>query len=289
MTPRLYLNAGAMIDPVILYDELQHISGTELYIHPHAAVIRAKHYDARASLDRIASTQKGTGPALADKIMREKFSVAENVHDLEGFTLSRGDFLATGVIFLSTAQGMSLGINSGFFPFTTCRECTVQQALSDARMPARSLRKVIATFRTFPIRVGNTALGSSGGWYPDQQEISWKDLGVPPETTTVTGRQRRIATWSMRQFHECLAVNDPDALFINFLNYLKTPFEAAKFVTDLVNRYKQHMKRDPDFVMLGFGPKSTDVETAFHLDDVSHLINLRMAGVDLRAAEKAGY
>lgn len=285
----LFLNAGSMIDPAILRTELQEFPKTLLSIHPLAAAILPKHYDTVPSLDRIASTQKGTGPALVDKILRKRFAVVENVHDFEDYTLSLGDYARLGVVFVSTAQGFSLGLNSGFYPYTTCRECTVQQALSDARIPARQLRKVIATFRTYPIRVGNTALGESGGWYSDQKEIDWKEIGVEPETTTVTGRQRRVATFSYAQFRECLAINDPDAFFINFLNYIKTPIEATQFVEGLVDKFRRQQKRDPDFVLLGFGPKETDVEIAFTRDEVGQHIFKRMGKVDIEAAEAAGY
>lgn len=286
----LHLNAGAIIDPKILTEELQWLGRSELTLHPHASAILPKHYLPTPSLDAIASTQKGTGPATADKVLRKRFSVVENVHDFEGFKQSKGETERMGVVFISTAQGFSLGINSGFFPHTTQRECTVQQALSDARIPARKLQKVIATFRAFPIRVGSTPLGSSGGWYGDQKELSWSEVGVEPELTTVTQRQRRIATWSDIQFRECLAVNDPDALFINFLNYFKTALEATKFVEDVVSRFTQ-MKgsKGPDFVMLGFGPYARDVEIAFNREDLGNLIFKRMANIDIAAVEKAGY
>lgn len=262
-----------------------------MILHPHATVILPKHYGRQASLDRIASTQKGTGPALSDKILRKRFAVVENVHefDEEGYLIGKGDEARLGVVFISTAQGFSLGLNSGFYPHTTCRECTVQQALTDARMPARRLRKVLTTFRTFPIRVGNTAMGNSGGWYPDQKELDWKDLGVTPETTTVTGRQRRIATWSWAQFHDCLAVNEPDALFLNFMNYLPSPLEATKFAEEVVDRFTKQRGNGPDFMMLGFGPHAYDVELAFTRSDLGQIIFKRMGNVDIAAAEKAGY
>jgi adenylosuccinate synthase len=272
----LHLNAGALIDSKILAEELKNSWDFPLTIHPNATAILSQHYLTITSLDKIASTQKGTGPALSDKLLRKRFAVIENVHEFEFYTQSRGDYTRAGVVFVSTAQGFSLGINSGFYPYTTCRECTVQQALSDAHIPARKLQKVIATFRSFPIRVGDTPFGTSGGWYPDQRELSWGEIGQVPETTTVTGRQRRIATWSDIQFRECVAVNEPDALFLNFLNYLPTAREATKFAEHVVDKFMKYRGVQPDFVMLGFGPKATDVDVAFTREDLGHIISKRM-------------
>lgn len=283
------LNSGAIVDPTILKSELDLVHGLlgcqpDVMIHQHAAAILPKHYQEQSSLSAIASTQKGTGPALSDKILRKRFGVAETVHDFEDLQVLRNAAVSrSGVTFVSTAQGFSLGINTGFYPYTTCRECTVQQALSDARIPARALRKVIATYRTLPIRVGDTAQGSSGGWYPDQKELSWEELNLEPETTTVTGRQRRIATWSWQQFTEGLVVNDPDALFINFLNYLSQE-EARGLVAKAAKRFGETLGRQPDFVMLGFGPRLYDVKIAFDFQDAERYVQEFFGSRSVKAA-----
>jgi adenylosuccinate synthase len=269
----LLLNAGALVDPEILKAESAYLGDGQLLIHPHSTAILPKHYAERSTLGLIASTQKGTGPALSDKVMRDKFAAVENVHDFSGFDVRMPniDWFKQSV-FVSTAQGFSLGLNSGFFPYTTCRECTVQQALSDARIPARWLRKVISTHRVHPIRVGNTVEGTSGPCYPDQKELSWTELGVQPETTTVTGRIRRVFTWSDQQFIECLTVNEPDALFLNFINYLRDPMVAVNFVTAKIKLFHQVRGKLPDFVMLGFGKYLHEVHVAFDENDVTRIV-----------------
>src|SRR5690606_13722124 len=127
------------------------------------------------------------------------------------------------VVFVETAQGFSLGLNSArFYPHVTTRECTVGQALADARIAPSRLRKVAACYRTYPIRVGNSPEGGySGDVYPDQHETSFADMGQPEEMTTVTKRVRRLFTWSREQFRESVAANEPDVLFINFANYVR--------------------------------------------------------------------
>lgn len=268
-THDVIINAGAIIDPFILLDEMgqwfNRPLGSRVLIHPSAALINdaAKQSD-KVTENKIASTGKGVGPALVQKVMRTygKKVLAQQVFppflppeyrswdDLWDWNKDR--------VFVETAQGFSLGINSSrFYPCVTSRECTVGQALSDARIPAQMLRKVVCTFRTYPIRVGNME-SSSGDWYPDQEETTWEALGVTPELTTVTKRVRRVASWSWIQYRECLATNRPDTIFVNFMNYLKDDHQS--FIERLGHEYYDVMGRMPDFGLFGSGPLSSDIQ-----------------------------
>jgi len=168
-------------------------------------------------------------------------------------------------VFVETAQGFSLGINSArFYPHTTSRECTVMQALSDARIPARMLKRSVACFRTFPIRVGNTVTGHSGGHYEDQAETRWEEIGQPPELTTVTKRVRRVFTWSRIQFRECIAANQPDLIFLNFCNYLRE-VGVSQRVNEILDDYFHVTGRYPEAILGGFGPKCEDIHPLWTL------------------------
>lgn len=263
------INAGAVIDAEILLDELEHFmqaDGNRVLIHPSAALITNQAWATdQQTLRKIAGTGKGVGPAMAQKIMRTYGKEGMASHTFAPF-LREGykswDNLwdwNKDVVFVETAQGFSLGLNSArFYPHVTSRECTVGQALADARIPAQMLKKVVATFRTFPIRVGNTE-ASSGDWYPDQEETTWEALGLTPEFTTVTKRVRRVATWSWTQFRECLQTNRPDVLFLNFANYLSLQNLSAH-IYDMKLAYRQEMGHDPEAFLVGKGPYCSDVE-----------------------------
>jgi adenylosuccinate synthase len=267
--PYTLLNAGSVIDSDILRKEhaASGIPPSRLMIHPNAAVITENdRIEDQNTLRRIAGTGKGIGPAIANKVMRtgkvafEEYRpmlppLAEGAREWDDFWRWDKD-----VVFVETAQGFSLGLNSArFYPNVTSRECTVMQAISDARIPYNKVRKVVACFRTFPIRVGNTQ-GSSGGCYEDQNEVSWESLGLEPELTTVTKRVRRVFTWSRVQFRECIAANQPDVIFLNFCNYL-----SAAMLDALLDNIDEDWRRvmgsngPSPTILLGFGPYSRDV------------------------------
>jgi adenylosuccinate synthase len=254
------LNAGAVIDPSILTREIsQHGTNIIVRVHPNAAVVTESALRHETGMhERIGSTGKGVGAAIAAKVMREPLAVAsQHVAALEGAGVQYAIRLGRKAPqFVEVSQGFSLSLNAGgFYPYCTSRDCTVQQALTDAGLHPRDYHQAIAVYRTFPIRVA----GSSGPMYSDQQEISWQSIGQKPEITTVTKKIRRLFTWSRQQFKASVAWNRPEHLFINFMNYLN-PEDRMPFLHQVISDYKDVIGLRPLTVGLGFGPKPEDVE-----------------------------
>jgi adenylosuccinate synthase len=222
-----YLSAGAVINLETLFDEALMFPDLPIFVHPNAAIV--SHEDMAeeqgGTIKAVASTQSGTGACIARKVKRDPSAIAGNI--LGSISIPNNISLMNHNLhpeehayFMEIAQGFSLGINSEFYPHVTSRECTVMQGIADARIPPRFVKRVYMSMRTYPIRVGNLDGHSSGGWYDDQEEITWEELGVEPEFTTVTKRMRRVATFSDVQMIEAIRANDPDFIFMNFMNYL---------------------------------------------------------------------
>lgn len=272
--PQLFLNGGALIDPKIMINELGYYKIPRGYvaIHPNAAKISEADVESDASVRRVISgTGKGTGPAAANKIMRLDPKAVIGGDYAVPWATARGSKRSSDrswdapwdwtedVVFVETAQGFSLGINSQFYPHVTSRECTVGQALADARIPAQMLDKVFMCVRTFPIRVGSVEGSTSGGCYEDQIELTWDEIGQKPELTTVTKRVRRVFSWSRIQFREACAANWPDVVFLNFCNYLDEP-KVAKLVKAIREDAVRVMRKDVT-ILLGYGPENTDIRS----------------------------
>lgn len=256
----VHMNAGAVIAPDVLNEEILAHRMKKVTVHPHASCITeaAVENDAQ-NITGIGSTGKGTGPAQMAKMSRSDHESVVlgnwNRIDAEVKNLMMPEFAVTLV---EVSQGFSLGINSGFYPFTTSRECTVQQAMSDARIPMELYKDAIMVVRSYPIRVA----GNSGPGYPDQQETSWEHLGVEPEITTVTKKVRRVFTWSEQQYMEALYVNRPGVVVLNFANYLvKKGQNVDQFTREKVLRpYISVLGRMPKAILLSFGPETKDVQ-----------------------------
>ncbi len=271
----IYINAGAIVDLDVLCREIEElgIRHAEICVNPNAAVIlpedKEAEADHRSSQAKIASTQKGVGAALARKIRREGPNLGgylrENYRKVpfQVSTVSLNQEMAMGKsVLVEVPQGFSLSLNSsGFYPYTTSRDCTLQQGMSDAGVHPRFFHKSMAVLRTFPIRVGNIMdgdrqVGFSGHVYPDQRETTWADIGQPEERTTVTKRVRRVFTFSAKQYEAMLRHSRPDYVFMNFMNYLD-----HRRAEDLVGRVKQVERANGMATThyYGYGPASDDI------------------------------
>lgn len=257
----IYFCAGAIIDPDVLIREIKErgISEDRIRIHPRASIVedidREEERVEGSSTEGLASTQMGTGRALSRKVNRTS-TLAEGCNLLSkyiskvdvGYLLDQG---CTGL--MEVPQGLGLSINSGLsYPYCTSREVTVSSALTDAGLHPHYLGKVIMVLRTLPIRVGNIVkdgevVGWSGPFYEDSKEVSWDDLALIPERTTVTNRIRRVATFSFKQYKEAINLLRPDYVVLNFSNYL-----TKEGLIELAERL-------PEVTHLGLGPRVEDV------------------------------
>lgn len=259
-------------EEIDLAESLGYLQTAEIVIHPQAMVLRASHKATeQAQLSGIASTMQGSAAAAIEKMLRSKDAntaekVAGDGQDEDGAPLP--EWFASSIatdgeweqilrgatkILAEGSQGHSLGINAGFYPYCTSRDCSPARFLSDMGIPVAMLAKVIGTARTYPIRVGNTPDGYSGDHYPDQTETSFEEIGQPDEYTTVTGRKRRIFTFSMQQLQEAAFWCCPDEIFLNFVNYLGGQEE----VTALTNGIQDNLGVPVTY--FGTGPAHKDI------------------------------
>lgn len=252
------------------YEEVLKWRGSdfELAIHPLATVIDDIDLsNEQQSLTHISSTLQGGCSSVVRKMMRnsKNCNLAKNCKSLGRYIqntqrlvqhlLWEGD-----TILCETAQGFDLGLNIGQYPYTTSRDCLVGRLLDNAGGHPKTLGSIIASLRTFPIRVGNTSNGYSGPYYSDQKEISWDDISSyvgykVEEKTTITNKVRRVFTWSNAQVAKFLDYCMPDYAFLNFVNYYPDYYYDREInrITKLLKAY------DCELALLGTGPKNNDM------------------------------
>ena len=307
---RVMIGPGSVINPELLLSELERydawMDGIDLCIHENAAVVLERHREAEAKYGfRIGSTMKGVGEAVIEKIRRYTYAPWEEPngarlintageqfdldHPLGKCVVNHREYIRklamADRVLVEGAQGYSLGINSGMYPYVTSRECTVNQVLLDCGVPmgAGWEIKVHGVARTFPIRVANRfgpcgcttepgaggrpfnacvqcegtgkiQIGTSGPCYPDQRELRWEDINQEPELTTVTRLPRRIFTFSEEQIRQACLMSAVDDVFLNFCNYC--PDEGAA-VRRVIEKYAPVR-------WLGFGPMVGNIKEAWH-------------------------
>lgn len=269
----ILIGPGAIIDPAILLREINrfNVDPNKVVIHPHAAVVtEIDKILEGAVMGQIGSTKKGVGAALARKISRVSLDgplVAKDCVQLENFvSFGYGDILCgANLVQIESAQGFELSLNHGTtYPKVTSRDITPEAILNDVGIPYRFLEEIIATYRTFPIRVGHEkdgcgkVIGHSGPVYDDMKELIWRDIPLAKEErTTVTNKVRRVFTWSWDQFARSLYMIGPCNIFMNFMNYLP-PAEEKKFKEELMIQAQLHNGSNVNW--LSYGPSYEDIQ-----------------------------
>lgn len=278
----IMIGPGAVFDIAQLDKEIKELhdrvkTRPMVLVHPNAGILLPQHKEVEQNtLSGIASTMQGSMEAMFHKMRRGEHSniVANHADDVRrtGAVVAnhRGwmDIMAAAKnILVEGSQGYSLGINAGFYPYCTSRDCTVHRLLADCGVSNAGRLRVVGTARVHPIRVGNTSDGYSGPFYHDQKELTWEMLGQTPETTTVTGRIRRVFSFSVTQIREAMLANNVDDVFLNFCNY---DARKANSIIKAINQIGLEMAtlrgdmifdNTPPRVVkyLGFGPQAEDV------------------------------
>lgn len=196
---------GAVINLDILKDEIEqyHIDPRNVWVHPRACIISDDMIQRESeTLQRIASTLSGSGAARAARVMREQGCVAQAHRDtLDAMGVGLIDEITVGGrAIIETSQGYGLSVDSEHYPYCTSRMISVGAYLSDAGAHPCHLGDVHLVNRVYPIRVGN-AHGYSGDVASDAHEMTWDELGLEPEYTTVTNNMRRVFSWSWELYN----------------------------------------------------------------------------------------
>lgn len=294
----MYLCAGSIIDPALLAREMADfgVAPARLVVDPRACILLPEHAaregDAASGATRVASTRKGVGAALADKVARlpgprtaGQYFAQGAAGGLEGLRVERLDLAremdAGKTVLMEVPQGYGLSINHGLsYPQCTSRDITIAAALNDAGLHPHYLGSVTVALRSYPIRVGHIVedgveIGNSGPFWPDSTECSWEELGQPPELTTVTKRVRRVATFSFLQYEDILRHLRPDAVFVNFLNYLQSEQALAALAQGMTAAEEKAGLRPRR--LGGLGPAAADVIDMDDLNAVWRAIEARRA------------
>jgi len=271
-TSELVIGRAAMIIESQLSKEIDWLTEANtpvedrLWIDHYAMIIEQKHINAEHAKgdkdqdmsDRIGSTREGCGAALSDKVWRRQdLKFAKDCDWLEPYLIDTEAFLNQAVddnkpILLEGTQGMGLSLHhTQWWPFCTSRDTNASNWLMEAGLSPRVARNVFGVARTFPIRVGGNS-GPTGG-----KELTWKQItkmsGSPEslsEKTTVTKKIRRIFTWSIEDMDKAMAINRPQAICLNFVDYIDwanysiqewdaLTIEVQSFIEDIEARYPE--------------------------------------------------
>lgn len=268
----LIIGAGAVVDADNLLKEVADLEEagydvlSRLFVDQEATVITTAQRDIEGGVEgrahrRVGSTGKGVGAARMARINRGAIAdydwlrhlrVADHepLHklNLANTAALMRDSLGEANILLEGTQGSGLSLIHGTYPWVTSADVSTAQLLADTGLPPWCLDEVWLVARTHPIRVA----GASG---PLHAETTWEALGQPPEHTTVTGKVRRVGSWSTAQVADAVYRNGASGLWVTFLDYAWPEAADARSWSDL------------------------PLEAVYWLDEVRQLTHCQIVGV----------
>lgn len=286
---KLVINAGAIITPEILFDEIDKykdlIGNRKIFIHPRAMIIQNEHREIEKKLIRSGSTFKGCGAAYADKIMRkqniilaEEYFNSENNNYKDIIEVTDTSYIinfSTENILIEGAQGQDLDINYGLdYPNVTSRMCSASQLIADAGCSPFKVKDIYMIIRPYPIRISNkTNFGKEiySGDYAGSKEITWDEVARRcgcfeklEEYTTVTKKVRRVFEMNWDRLKYNVMINRPTQIVLNFVQYIdwkaykyddyeKLPEKVKKFISKIEEETKIPV------TIIGTGEMESDV------------------------------
>mgnify|MGYP001578541964 CR=1 FL=1 len=269
----LAIGAGGVIDLDILKREIQEceITPERLIVDPQAGIIDESHSQSERELkNRIGSTGKGVGAAVAAKVWRDpNFKLARDIPELQQYlgdvAMRANQLLDSGKkVFLEGTQGFGLSLHHGIYPYVTSRDTTAGTIIGDAGVSPRSVEDITMVIRTYPIRVA----GNSG---PLPNETDWETVtqesGYPEpliERTTVTKNVRRVAHFDFDLVKRATMINRPTQIALMFADYLDHGDKGKRDYDDLSDKSKDFIKKIEDetgvpVTLIGTGANNIDI------------------------------
>lgn len=213
--------AGGLVDPDLLWEEMRSTQASRVMVDRAVTILERRHRIAEETDPEMqwGSTKEGIGAARADRIHRTASTAASFWPDVVPVRDGTGELVQTdvaevarntlswgGTVLIEAAQGYGLGLHTQYYPKTTSADCRAIDALADVGLSpwADEIRyaqlEVWVVVRPYPIRVA----GESG---PLMGEVSWNELGLPEERTTVTNKVRRVGQWDHALVREAVRAN----------------------------------------------------------------------------------
>lgn len=224
------LARGCLINFKVLLDEIERLNFKQykrkIVIDKWAYPILQQDIDHEVQTgmsQKIGSTCEGVGSAYSNRVMRVKRDITEyipkEIYDIIEVCDTEELKLYEKRCLVEVPQGAGLSLYSKHFPFTTSRDVSIYEALSQIQsISFEDILNVYGVVRTYPIRVG----GNSGDM---KNEITWTELSKRLgreiiEYTTVTKRIRRVAEFDYEMISKHIRFNCVNRVCLTFCDYL---------------------------------------------------------------------
>ncbi len=264
---RLLIGAGVLIDPDVFLREVETTDTRgRIGVDNQCAVVEPMHIQREAKDPYLSQVVKssgtGVGPCMEDRVRRVA-KLAKNYPDLAPYLTDVAGEIHAALdegkpVLVEGTQGTFLSLYHGTYPYCTVKDVTASSICGDVGIGPTKVDDVIVVFKSIVTR--SSPAGALPGELPeeDAQKKGWQ------ETTTVTGRTRRVAPFNLEMAKRAVKLNGATEIAITKLDavysgcfglrsYEKLPHEARQFIDNL-----EAEMRIP-ITLIGTGPEAFDM------------------------------
>jgi adenylosuccinate synthase len=215
------IGPGVLINPEVLLKEIKETCIEDRFgLDPQCAIIEQKHIDEDSQgylKEKIGTTGTGTGPCNADRAYRtakmareipELTKYLKDVPVLINEALDRGENVV-----LEGTQGTYISLFHGGYPYVTSKDVCAAAVCSDVGVGPTRVDEVVLVCKAYVTRVGEGPLDGEIS-FDEAKKRGWDEYG------TVTGRQRRAASFNHSLAKRAVIINGATQLAVTKLDIL---------------------------------------------------------------------
>jgi adenylosuccinate synthase len=262
----LLIGAGVLVNPRVFLNEVAMFNAEDrTFVDAHCGIIEQIHIDRDTQeshlKNKVGTTGTGTGPANADRAMR-LIKLAEEVQELSAYIEDVSNSVNFALdnnkkVIVEGTQGTYLSLFHGGYPYVTSKDVTASGICSDIGIGPKRVDEVLVVFKAYVTRVGGGPLQNELT-EEEARKRGWLEFG------SVTGRQRRAASFDMDLAKKAIRLNSGTQLAITKLDVLfpqcrgirehsMLPEEARKFIENI------EAETGLKVTLIGTGPDLYDI------------------------------
>tara|TARA_Y100000593_G_scaffold13046_1_gene24302 strand:+ start:780 stop:1793 length:1014 start_codon:yes stop_codon:yes gene_type:complete len=178
-------------------------------------IIKEEHLSEDSTDEKLGTTRSGNGPAYRDKYSRIG-TRAHEIEDLKPFLVDMYEELHNDDdvrVLFEGAQGFSLDIDWGDYPYVTSSHCTVAGALLNG-VPPQSVQNVWGIAKIYETYVGTKNFQPNDPVFNKIQQVG-KEFGA------TTGRTRQCNWLNWDNLEKAININGVTSLVFNKMDVLR--------------------------------------------------------------------
>ncbi len=269
---RMILSAGTYVIKEWLIKEMQETKTEDRFIiDPNCVIITKKQtlserQDKRL-MKKIGSVGTGLGTAVRERIERKKIKFAKDDPELKEYVRDIPELLNKELqkgkkILLEGTQGFKLSLLHGEYPYTTSRDTTASNFLSEAGLGPKYVRDVYLIFKPYVSRVGPGPIEHE--IFEKKELAKYHTKGR--EIGSVSKRLRRIGLFEEKAAIKAIEINSATKIAITHIDLFEGnenkklenfTSEAKKFISRVKSFSKIYPY--PRLALISNGPGLMDV------------------------------